>query len=164
VGRLSFKVVAAIVASCYCFYYANTLADWHLIDGVNLLIHEAGHSIFIFFGEFLHVLMGSGFQVLFPGVFVGYFVLQRAYFSASICLMWVGMNILDVSVYAADAYRMQLPLLGGDGVIHDWNWIFSDLHILQYTDQIAGATYIVGLLVLFAACIGSIYFAWIDSK
>lgn len=162
-GRFSLKVVAAIVASAYSLYYANTYAKWHFIDNVDLIFHEAGHALFIFCGDFLHVLMGSGFQILFPCVFVGYFVLRRAYFSASIVAMWVGINMLSVALYAGDAVRQQLPLLGGDAAIHDWHWIFSYLGVLQYTDSIAGAIYGAGCMVLLAASIGAIYFAWQDA-
>ena len=155
----SLKLFVAILAALYCFYYASTITDWHFIDNVDLLIHEAGHLLFLPFGQFMHVLMGSGFQILFPAVFVGYFVLQKDFYSASFCLMWVSFNIFTVSVYAGDAVRMQLPLLGGDNVEHDWHWILSQLHALQYTDSIANGMFYTGLLVLSFAVVGVLYFS-----
>jgi hypothetical protein len=159
-NKLNSKFVAAVFASAYCFYYANSTSTWHFIDNIDLVIHEAGHAIFAFFGDFIHVLMGSGFQTLFPAVFVGYFALKKAWYSASIVLMWVGINLVNVSVYAGDAQRMQLPLLGNGE--HDWNWIFSQLGVLQYTDSIASMIYLLGVVVLVVACSGALYYAWQD--
>jgi hypothetical protein len=142
------KLACALLATLYAAHYAATYAAWHFIDYVDLVIHEAGHTIFSFFGEFAHVLMGSGFQILFPAVFVAYFFSKRAWYSGGIALFWVGINILNVSLYMSDAVRMQLPLIGGH---HDWNWLFTELGVLPDTAGIAGAVHTAGILVLIAA-------------
>jgi hypothetical protein len=112
----SFYTRASEIAltSAYFIYYAATPRDGHFIDGANLIFHEAGHAIFIFFGQFIHVLMGSGFQVLLPLGIALYFFYTRQNLSGTICLMWVGQNLINVSVYAGDSIVMQLPLLGGE--------------------------------------------------
>ena len=56
---------------------------------------------------------GSLFQVMFPAVFVGYFIWYEKYYSAAIVLFWVGQSIINVWVYAADAVVMQLVLTSG---------------------------------------------------
>ena len=153
------RLVVAIIASLYFFWCAYDPSQWHLIDGVNLVIHEAGHFIFRFFGEFMMIAGGSLFQVIMPGLFVGYFCYQRKFYSASLVLFWVGESILNVSVYAADSLALQLPLLGGQDSIHDWNYMLSSLNLLPETTRIAGAIRVLGTLVIALAAFGSIRFA-----
>lgn len=153
------KLAVALLASFYFFYYTKHTSGWHLLDSVDLTMHEAGHNIFFFFGDFLYVLGGSLFQFLFPCVFVSYFYLREEYFSASLLLFWVGQNLVNVSVYASDAVAMQLPLLGGDNSIHDWNNILGRLGLLNHTHQIGSAIYAAGFLVILCAACLSVFFA-----
>lgn len=141
----------ALGATMYFLYYIRSSRDWHFIDNFNLIIHEAGHSIFFFLGEFMQIMAGSVFQILVPLVFVIYFYLRRNYFSSSLLLFWVGQNILNVSVYISDAIAMQLPLLGGDASIHDWNYILNSLGIIRYTDMVGSLVFDVGVLVIIVA-------------
>ena len=153
------KLVVGIIACLYFFWCAYDPYQWHLIDGVNLVIHEAGHLIFSPFGEFMMIAGGSLFQVIMPALFVGYFCYQRKFYSASLVLFWVGESILNVSVYAGDAVALQLPLLGGQDSVHDWNYLLSSLNLLSATAQIAGAIRLLGTLVIALAAVGSIWFA-----
>ena len=158
------KLFLAILTSIYFLYYASTYTDWHFLDNVNLIIHEAGHIVFLFFGDFMHILGGSLFQVLFPFVFVLYFYRNKQYFSASLVLFWVGQNLLNVSVYASDAIVMQLPLLGGDTSGHDWNALLSMTGLLKYTNVIGSTIYIMGIIVIITAIISSISTSQIPEK
>lgn len=152
--------IVSLFASLYFWYYTYTYTEWHFIDNVNLIFHEAGHTIFSFFGEFIHVLAGSGFQLLLPLSITLYFFFQKQYLSTSLCLFWVGQNLLNISVYAGDALRMELDLLGGDSVIHDWNYLLGNLNLLFYTDSIASIIHTIGMCVIFVATIFSLYYAW----
>lgn len=122
--------------------------SWHIIDGVNIVIHEAGHIIFFFLGEFIGIAAGSGLQVFIPLIFVVYFFLRAEFFSSSILLLWVGESLVNVSVYAGDAANMQLPLLGGDGTIHDWNYLLSHTGLLSLTPVIASLIFVLGILIM----------------
>ena len=156
--------VIALVASAYFLYYVFTYTDWHFIDNVNLIIHEAGHVIFMPFGTFLYILGGSLFQVLFPAVFVYYFYRQQSFFEASLLLFWVGQNLLNVSVYASDAVVMQLPLLGGDNVGHDWNNLLTMTGTLKYTNIIGSGIYLAGISVIICAIYFSITSAFVKQE
>jgi hypothetical protein len=57
--------------------------------------------------------------VIVPAVCAGYFLLHRQTASFAVALFWTGESIADVAVYMADAQRRALPLLGGEGVVHD---------------------------------------------
>ncbi len=138
--------LTAMVAS-YFFYYAFTSNKWHFIDNINLIFHEAGHTITFLFGQFISITGGSLFQILIPVICCLYFLQQEEYHSASILLFWVGQNMINISVYARDAMLMQLPLLGGESVIHDWNYLLSTLKLLKYTPYIADLIYISGIVI-----------------
>src|SRR6185436_11597293 len=101
------------------------LAFVHLVD---LVFHEAGHVIFGIFGRFLGILGGSLNQVLIPAICTGYFVWHRQPAAAAVMLFWVGESVTDVAIYVADGRDMALPLLA-EGLIHDWNWILSELSL-----------------------------------
>ena len=158
------KLVVAVIATLYFSLCAYDPAQWHLIDGVNLVIHEAGHIIFSPFGEFMMIAGGSLFQVIMPALFVGYFWYNSKYYSASLVLFWVGESILNVSVYVGDSLALQLPLLGGQDSIHDWNYLLSSLNLLPATAKIAGAIRLFGTVVIALAAFGSIRLARRDTK
>ncbi|MDQ1523057.1 MAG: hypothetical protein QOE47_981 [Pyrinomonadaceae bacterium] len=149
--RDTFKTAVAAVASLYFLWCACDPHQWHLIDGVNLVIHEAGHVVFMPFGEFLTIAGGSLFQVIVPAVFVAYFYRRGQMYSAALVLFWVGESLLNVSIYAGDALDLQLPLLGGEDSIHDWNHLLSATGLLPSTYKIAAAIRVAGTLAIFAA-------------
>jgi len=153
------KVVLVIIITVYMFYYLTSLSDWHFIDNVNLIFHEAGHVVFGFFGDFITTIGGTLMQLLVPVIFIYYFYRNENYFASSLLLFWLGQNFLNISVYAGDAIKMGLPLLGGDNVYHDWNHLLSSINILQYTDQISAFFYFVGIVVLIFAVVYSIKFS-----
>lgn len=153
------KLAVAVIASLYFFWCAYDPSQWHLIDGVNLVIHEAGHLIFSPLGEFMMIAGGSLFQVIMPGLFVGYFWYHGKYYSAALVLFWVGQSILNVSVYAGDAVALQLPLLGGQDSMHDWNYMLDSLGLLRSTGLIGGAIRVLGTIAIALAAAGAIKFA-----
>jgi hypothetical protein len=153
------KFISAIILGFYfvrCVYFDTA---WHFIDNVNLIFHEAGHPIFSIFGSFVGALGGSLMQILIPLVIVIYFTNQRQPFSAAIVSMWLAQSIVNVSVYMGDAVKMRLPLLGGDSSIHDWNYIFSHLHILSMTDGVSYVIKCIGLVILFFSILMAISYS-----
>ncbi|MEK7185258.1 MAG: hypothetical protein AAB726_01420 [Patescibacteria group bacterium] len=157
-----YKLAAALIVFAYALYYISdaSISGWHLIDGVNLMFHEAGHAIIFFLGEFVQIAAGSLFQILIPAIFAAYFFIHRQHFSGSLVLFWLGQSLVNVSIYAGDAIRLQLPLLGGDSVIHDWNYLLSNLGILQHADKVSGGIYFLGLITIFAALALSVFFSF----
>lgn len=103
---------------------------------VHLVFHEAGHVIFSWFGEFMHVLGGSLMQVLVPLI---WFVAARFWgkdaFAGALCLWLMGHSLVDVAPYINDARSLQLELLGGgngrevEG--HDWEYLLTELNLLH---------------------------------
>jgi hypothetical protein len=147
------KLIGFLLIAGYFLYCLATPGSWHFINWISLVIHEAGHSIFIFFGEYIHVLSGSVFQLVIPAIFAFYFFLRSEVVSGAVVLFWLGQSFTNVSIYIGDALKMQLDLLGGDGVIHDWNYLLSEIGLLSYTDTIAGTAYVVGFAIFLYALI-----------
>lgn len=139
-ARLAFLVAVAA-------YGAARLASadwWDLLDDLNLAVHEAGHVVFMPFGETMMVLGGSLFQVIVPAAFVAYFIRSRQRYAAAVTTVWVAQSLLNVARYIADARAQELPLLGGEDSIHDW-WLLLTEH-----DLIASDTAIAGWVRLVA--------------
>ncbi|HEY4478512.1 MAG TPA: hypothetical protein VI775_01585 [Candidatus Paceibacterota bacterium] len=145
------KLIVAILAMFYSAYYLQNTNEWHIIDAFNLIIHEAGHTFLFFTSELIHASAGTIFQIMCPIIFIIYFYTKRDYFSSSILVFWLGQNIINVSIYASDAMRMQLPLLGGNTTGHDWNYILNTLGILQYADKVGYYLYGIGILTMIIA-------------
>jgi hypothetical protein len=119
-----------------------------ILDHFNLLIHEGGHGIFRIFGKFIYTLGGSLMQTLIPCLFIFYFYTNKKIFSTQISFIFLGQNLLNVSRYAADAKAQALPLLGGNKVYHDWNYLLNQLGIINY-DYIVGSFFIALTVVSF---------------
>jgi hypothetical protein len=153
------KILLVFLISAYFIYYINTYNEWHFLDSVNLTFHEAGHSIFFFLGDFFKILAGSWFQVSLPLFLSIYFYWNQQNISGSICLMWVGQNLINVSIYIADAILMRLPLLGGDSVIHDWNYLLNQFGILHLAPNVALIFYYAGIITIMTGILSAVYFA-----
>lgn len=127
-----------------------------LMDGVFVPIHEGGHLLFRMFGEFLSVAGGTLLQLGVPYALATYFLFQRQAQGVAFCLFFLFEQFLPIATYMADARALDLPLLtigDGDYVIHDWNYLFSKLGILQRDIQIAATVRFmgwVGMLAVFA--------------
>lgn len=142
------RLVTTLVLGSYFANCAISPGSWHFLDGVDLVIHEAGHTLFSFDGFFLTIAGGSLLQVLVPAGVALYFFLTRQPWSGAIVLMWMGQSLLNVAVYAADAETMDLPLVGGEDVLHDWNYMLASTGHLPLTELIAGALRWLGTLII----------------
>ncbi len=135
-----------------------------IIDGANLIFHEAGHIILLPFGEFIHYLGGSLTQVAIPAICAAYFWLHHQRASSAITLFWTGESITNVAIYVADARRMELPLIGGD---HDWNYLLDRLNLLNQADGLGRFVFVLGILaILFSLglLVGDVVRTWKEAQ
>jgi hypothetical protein len=124
-----------------------------MIDLVFVPIHEGGHLLFRFFGEFLAVAGGTILQLAVPLMLAAFFVFQRQIPGTVFCVFFFFEQFLPVSTYMADARAQDLPLLtvgDGDYVIHDWNYLFGRLGVLDHDIQIAHAVRALGWIGMLA--------------
>lgn len=154
------KLIFAVLASLYFLWIAWDPMQGSFLDNVDLPIHETGHLLFRPFGEFMMIAGGSLFQILFPAIFVGYFIWQRSYYSAAIVTLWVGQSFLNVWVYASDAVVMQLVLTSGstgsEGSFHDWNYMLDRTGLLNSTKTVAGIFRFGGTVTIIVASIWAV--------
>lgn len=107
---------------------------WWFIQNINLVFHEAGHVLFIFFGNFLYTLGGSLLEIIVPCLVTLHFARSRQFFSAAVTSWWMATAFLSVSIYASDAKSRLLPLITGDTATHDWYNLLHDLNLLEFAD------------------------------
>jgi hypothetical protein len=157
-----------IVAIFFVFLWQNWHDPWFAVkrldnpfSALDMGIHELGHALFQFFGEFMHIAGGSLFQCLFPIITFFGFLQIRYYFAAAMCFCWLGLNFFDVATYAADAQARLLPVatgLAGLGLPHDattydaghdWYQLLLRTNNLQYDQAIAGFLRIAATVVTF---------------
>ena len=139
------------------------------MHNILLPIHEAGHVLFRPFGEFMMILGGSLFQLLFPFVIgVAFIVKNRDNFGAAIGLWWASVSLVDLSPYIYDALHPQLTLLGGgtgaeDGP-HDWMYLLITLRQIDNAQRWGAAAHVCGGLVMLAALIWGAMILWRQRK
>lgn len=138
-------------------YFAHGSGHWvPLVDGTNLLFHEAGHPIFGMLSSRLAVYGGTLGQMAFPIGIGIHFYKQGHSGSFFACWVWLSENLWNIAVYMADARAQALPLVGsGD---HDWTEIFTRWGSLAQDARIAGFTRGLGWALMIAAC------AWFYSR
>ena len=136
----------------YGIAYMRNPMGGHLIDGVDLAIHETGHLVFAPFGEIITALGGTLFQLIVPAIFCAYFLRRGDHLGAAVSLWWVAQNCWNISVYVADARAMQLPLVGGGE--HDWAFLLAEADLLRSDQGLARLWHAVGT-ILFLTAIGA---------
>lgn len=128
-----------------------------ILGPLNLGIHELGHIIFGFMGQFLGVAGGTIFQLFVPIFAVFNFSRQNDFFSIALSFGWLSTNLFSVATYVADARALELPLVSpfaGDSVVHDWEYLLSTMNVLEY-DMVIGSIFrvlaVISMLVCFIA-------------
>ena len=125
------------------------------MHNILLPIHEAGHVLFMPFGEFMTILGGSLFQLALPwGIGIAFIRVNHDNFGAAIGMWWGSISLLDLAPYIYDSLHPQLILLGGrtgeDGP-HDWIYLLSRLGQLHNAQHWGAAAHTAGGILAFVA-------------
>jgi hypothetical protein len=152
----------------YGLFLLHTLTDddgFLFIDRVNLIVHEAGHLLFGWFGTTLGLWGGTLLELLVPAALAAYFVLHRQTTAVAFAAFFFFENFLYISIYMADARAQVLPLVsvgdpGASG--HDWFSIFARLGLLQHDLLIAAVVKAVGWLGMLGT-LGWLVWRWRDT-
>jgi hypothetical protein len=151
-GRLALLAVVAIWATSVLL--SRMTEPPTLLHLTVILFHEAGHVIFMPFGEAVRVAGGTLGQLLMP--FICAVALHRRgdNFGAAICFAWMGMSLMDASVYAYDAADPLLPLIGGgtgSDSFHDFVFLFERYGQLGHARGWAMAMKALGAIAVYAS-------------
>ena len=153
------KSLIILLIAIYLYFVANDPLNHLIIHSVHLVFHEAGHAIFMLFGnQFIQMAGGTILQLIIPIILAFYFLfVKKDIYAMSFMLLWLGSSFFDIAIYAKDAVLMNLDLLGGDSSIHDWNYLLSTIGLLKYTAQVAGFIYSLGIFSLITGVVIGIY-------
>lgn len=141
----------------FVYVFVRHLSDpdyGNLFSGINLGIHELGHVVLSFMPMFIMVAAGTLFQLATPAASVFVFLKQRDFFALSASFGWLSTSLFEVSRYAGDAEKMELPLVspfGGGDIIHDWNYILSKLGILGAAPAVSAFCWLLAFLSMAVA-------------
>ena len=95
----------AMLPLCALFAFGEYTYDPNplivLVHAFDLIVHEAGHFIFRFFGQTMMVAGGSLLQILLPALFVYQGLYWSNRIGTQLALLLLGQNFVDVSIYAA---------------------------------------------------------------
>lgn len=116
-----------------------------LLHGVELGIHETGHLLFMPFGETMHILGGSLFQLVVPVVFAIAFWRRGDRFAAAICGWWLAVGFWDVAIYIADGRMQELDLVGGGE--HDWGMLLEQWGRIKQAEVLGRSTARLGSFI-----------------
>jgi len=131
----------------FLYQLARGAGFFFLMDNVFVPIHEGGHLLFRFFGTTIAVAGGTFLQLFVPFALAVYFLLQRQAQGVAFCTFFFFEQLLPIATYMADARAQELPLLtvgDGDDVIHDWNYLFTKMGVLEHDTQIAVVVRFIG--------------------
>jgi hypothetical protein len=150
------RVVLIIACAFYLLFLyqaARGSGALLMIDLVFVPIHEGGHLLFRFFGEFLAVAGGTIVQLAVPLMLAAVFVFQRQITGTAFCVFFFFEQLLPIATYMGEARAQELPLLtvgDSDDVIHDWAYLFGKLGVLDHDTQIAHALRVLGWIGMIA--------------
>lgn len=144
--------IPSVIIVPIALYLIYNRGHFIFIDNVDLVIHEAGHVLFSFFGKFLYTLGGTLMQIFIPCLLLWYFFSTYYKTGAQFSLLWLGQNFINISVYAADARAQKLHLLGGSRAYHDWHYLLGELGMLQY-DHAVGMAFVVLAVLAFGVAV-----------
>lgn len=130
------KWIPSVIIFPIALYWVLNRGKYGLVDNADLIIHEAGHLFFKFFGKYIYTLGGTLMQIILPSIILYYFYRNKYRTGMQFSLLWLGQNFINISVYAADAQTRRLPLLGGNKVYHDWHYLLAEIGMLQYDAEV----------------------------
>jgi len=134
-----------------------------VIDTIDLFIHEGGHGVFHIFGQFLYVLGGSLIQFIIPTATIIVFLRTSGPRSLMATLYWLGQNMINVSIYIADAPKQQLTLISRHA-IHDWRWLCGSMGIMDSAEDLAAVVAVLGTISLLGAIGVTVYYIFFDIR
>ena len=131
-------------------------------SGITLGVHEAGHLLFGYFGQFIGVAGGTIAQLAAPIICMVMLYRQKEYFGILFGGSWLAASLFDSARYIADARALVLPLVsvGGGDVVHDWNYMLYEVGLLSHDLKIAFFIRCLGYSVFILTIIVGGYFLW----
>lgn len=117
------RTALTLALAIYGWQCLRTPEDYRWIDSLNLAIHETGHLVFAFDGEFLMLLGGTLLQLLVSAVFVVALWRQGDRHGATVPLGQLGWLERDQAI--GGAVFLLGAVLHGVAIVSGWRAIVS---------------------------------------
>ncbi|MEI7812107.1 MAG: hypothetical protein WCJ01_06730 [Ignavibacteria bacterium] len=147
------KWLPSVIMLPVIVYLVINRGIYTMIDNADLVIHEGGHIVFMIFGSFIYTAGGTLMQILLPSLIIFYFFRNFYKTGIQVSMLWLGQNLINISVYAADARAHKLRLLGNGRLYHDWTYLLSHTGLLEYDTEVGYFFFGLAILVFLAALI-----------
>jgi hypothetical protein len=148
----------------YIFFRHFSNPDYTgILSSLNLAIHELGHLVFSFFGQFICVAGGTIAQLLAPLIALFNFYKLKDFFAMSLSFGWLSTSLFDAARYMADARSMELPLVSlypSEEVLHDWNYLLGKMGLLNFDTVLAGMVRFTAVIVMLFCFVSSAWLLW----
>lgn len=125
-----------------------------IYGGINLILHEAGHLVFMWSGnDVVTAAGGTLFNFVVPLAAAVAFRQRGDPFAASVCTWWAASVLVTAAPYVADARLMALPTVsvGPGPARHDWNFLLGEYGLLQRDREVATRFRMSGLALMLAS-------------
>jgi hypothetical protein len=131
-----------------------------IAQSFNFVLHEMAHLLTGFLPPLITASAGSSSELLLGLSLIVTAFLVRSYFASLFCFLWFMLATQATADYMADARSQNLALVsfGGGDPIHDWNFVFTKLGVLQHDKLIAGMVRGYGIA---AGVFGLLLSAWL---
>lgn len=137
-------VITLLLFPCALFFCLSR-GSLTVLDQVDFILHKAGHVIFGLLGGSFEISGGVLMQVVLPLGLVLYF-LRRAYRpGVQLTLFWLAHNLLNISVYAADARAKKLSIDGSTRP-HDWHALLTQAGLLEYDTVVGNSIFLLSIV------------------
>jgi hypothetical protein len=131
-----------------------------IMYAANFLLHELAHIMLSFLPEILVAAAGSLSEILLGGFLIFIGIKGKTYFASLFGFLWFMLSTQSAADYMADARTQAIPLVtpGGGDPIHDWNFVFDKLGLLDYDVLIGHIVRTSGSIV---GLFGLVFSAWV---
>ena len=153
-------IVSLLFFGLFLYGLVRDLEMPHLMDNGFMQLHAGGHALFRVFGLTAAVAGGTFLQLFVPFALGFYFIRQRQPLGVALCMFFFFEQFLPIARYMADAQAQQLPWISigrYESVIHDWNYLFTQLGVLSYDTVIAEIVRSIGCLGMIGV---TFWFLW----
>ncbi len=166
-SKYSDSYVARIHGKPVHLDFDGVMLSFHnLINGANMIVHEAGHGICYLIGcpQFIMALNGTLFQLLLPLIFIAYYRRRENRILAGLGGVWLAQNLVYVAWYMSYSQTPnRYPFFLGGNAIHDFWYMFSQLGVLEYDWLISGFVRVIAVMLLIISYLYLLYLSFFTS-
>lgn len=141
------SIVFAITAFLFYLYLYIQILSFNqgeitnpIVGGMYFIlfgIHEAAHIVMVFAPPVITAASGSFAEIVFVLLLLVVSIKAKSYVATGFSFIWLMLAASSAGRYMADAKDQLIPLIGpGANPQHDWNFVFTELNLLEQSSAI----------------------------